>query len=443
MQTLQHSSVLEPNTGTVGRGVYQQSLADYYLATSGYGDLLLQAEDILSPVTGTDAVVGFSCHLPLLDRVSAVCSHSVTSAVQGRRQRALQEWAAWAEGFPPSLRPSLATCSPYDFVCFLEHWRSRTAGRRKPGDPEPYSPDVAPSTLRNFAGRFSYLFSSIGRSASTWSRDNPSGSPLSHDLVKDYLNGYSTYCFRHTPYTEAGAVPMELATYLRYQDYLQEASNNSPTSLTRAAILRDACLSAYLWETGQRGKEGAELLISDFCYHDVRCTPAWPDLAVGQLYSDRTLLVESSQGTKSRKTKHPGTLKLETTRDPCSGSGLLAHLLSSYCQAMSDCGSPLISHLFRPLSSDGTYFSHRGYSSAAFSQRIKTHLQSMGCWAGETSHSLRRGSTQLLKSQGASNSEIGEKRLWRRDDTIDRYTHPTRHRARLASQPLGTSSSRI
>ena len=60
------------------------------------------------------------------------------------------------------------------------------------------------------------------------------------------------------------------------------------------------------------------------------------------------------------------------------------------------------------------------------------------CWScgtGETTHSLRRGSTQLLKDLGATVAEIGEKRLWRRDTTIDLYLHKTRHKSRLVSLP--------
>ena len=55
-------------------------------------------------------------------------------------------------------------------------------------------------------------------------------------------------------------------------------------------------------------------------------------------------------------------------------------------------------------------------------------------WSGESTHSLRRGSTQLLKARVASAAEIAELRLWRRDTTVDLYLHLSRHKARLVGR---------
>ena len=228
---------------------------------------------------------------------------------------------------------------------------------------------------------------------------------------------------------------MTLSKHLQLVDYLSTKASASALPISKAVYLRDLCFEAYLWETGQRGKEAGCLLITDFTYGDTWCTPAFPSISASNLFPALPITVESSRGTKTRKTKHPGTLTLQRGLMGDDGHGVLLHYLPSYAQAMREAGSPLTGLLFKPLSPNQTQFEERPYTSGAYSARLKTHLAACSTWDGETAHSVRRGSTQALKASGATTSEIAEQRLWRRDTTVDLYLHTARHKRRLVAQP--------
>ena len=47
-------------------------------------------------------------------------------------------------------------------------------------------------------------------------------------------------------------------------------------------------------------------------------------------------------------------------------------------------------------------FNNDEYKSDAYNKRLQKYPRTMGVWGGETTQSLRRGSTQLLKDLGAT-----------------------------------------
>ena len=400
------------------------------------GYLLAQptTPDPIAEVPSAELYAGLGLSLPALDRVGFYSNLSVSADVRRKRELAFQYWKEWSSAFPMSIRPSLITCTPHEMACFLENWRAGRMGRRRPTDPEGYLPDIAPGTLRNMASQMSSLCLSSGRRIDSWSPDRKEGNPLNSAVIKNYLSGYEHYCFESTPYVESGAVPMTLDLFLKLMSYLIGKADSAGSPFEKSLFLRDATMAAYLWETGQRGKEGGELLLSDFSYADVACTPAWEDLARGFPQTLDPLLVESSQGTKSRKTKHPGTLELQLQPSEEDGGGFLVSLIPVYSAAMESSGSPLTRNLFLSSYSGTDQFSPDAFTGDAFNKRLQTHLKAMGEWSGESTHSLRRGSTQLLKARGASAAEIAELRLWRRDTTVDLYLHLSRHKARLVGR---------
>lgn len=413
--------------------VYHGALSDYYVATVGMAGLLTQRPHVSTTASTADIYTGLNLTLPALDRAGSFAMRAVSSSNLKRRLAALADWEAWSSQFPSSVAPSLATCSPHELIAFLEHWRASKLGRRRPADPEDYVPGIAPSTLQGMATRLSKLCQASGRGPEVWSASCPSGNPAISAEVNAYLAGYARYCHSETPYAEAGAVPLSLDLYLRLLSMLISKAREAKFPFEASLNWRDATLVAYLWETGQRGKEGCDLLITDFHYADIRCTKAWPDLVDGTLDLTDPLLVESSQGTKTRHSKHPGTLELQAAPCDADGAGFLVALIPHYAAAMRKAGSPLLHHLFKPGKRGQSEYSDSKLESDTFNKRVQAHLKAMGEWSGETLHSIRRGSTQLLRAQGASVSEIGEKRLWRRDTTIDLYLHLSRHRARLVA----------
>ena len=419
--------------------VYQGLLSDYALASRGSGALLSQQCPSTQLATLSDAYTSLGITLPLLGRASATASLAHDGDTSSRRLKVLEDWNQWSSLYPNGLQPTLATCSPYDVLCFMQHWRETHHGLRRPTDPIDYLPEVAPSTLKSLRSHLSALCQALGRQGA-WCPSHPERNPTDHHDVTAFLQGYARYCHEHTLYVASGAVPLTLDNHLKVITYLIHKAITSVTPISKAVYLRDLCLEAYLWETGQRGKEAGCLLVTDFTYGDTWCTPAFPSISASNLLPALPIMVESSRGTKTRKTKHPGTLVLQRVLGD-NGNGILLHYLPSYAQAMNEAGSPLTGIMFKPLSPSQTQFEERPYTSGAYSARLKSHLTACSTWSGETAHSVRRGSTQALKASGASTSEIAEQRLWRRETTVDLYLHATRHKRRLVAQPLALGPS--
>ena len=415
--------------------VYHGLLSDYTMASRGAGALLSQNSHAPGPTTLSEAYSGLHITLPLLSRASATVAMAQGGDTTARRLKVLEDWTSWSSLYPSGMQPSLATCRPaVDVLCFLQYWRETHHGVRRPADPDDYLPEVAPSTLEGVKSHLSVLCQALGRQG-TWSEANSDNNPTAHPDVADYLTGYAHHCHVNTPYVATAAVPLTLAKHLKIISYLDARAEAALGPIARATFLRDLCLEAYLWETGQRGKEAGNLLITDLTYGDTWCTPAFPSICAESLRPALPIYIESSRGTKSRKTKHPGTLTLQRTADG-DGHGLLISYLPKYAKAMSDAGSPLVGLLFKPLAPSQTRFEERPYTSGAYSARLKCHLIACSTWDGESAHSVRRGSTQALKASGASTSEIAEQRLWARDTTVDLYLHASRHKRRLVAMPL-------
>eukprot|EP00873_Tetraselmis_striata_P021800 jgi/Tetstr1/442064/TSEL_030243.t1 len=248
----------------------------------------LASEVLAAPPAAPDVAQmshGMSLHGALLSSAGRTASRSISTDVWARRLRLKTDWDAWAAQFPLSVRPSLLRSPPATVLAFLEHWRCSHRGRSTGPDSEAGgssdAPEVAPGTLRAACGHLSALFSMVGRSGS-WCYTHPSGNPCAHDSVTSYLRGYERARFAEDGYSPAGAVPMEIATYIALATYLASAADAAPAgTLERAQLWRDFSAFAYLWET---------------------------------------VIVESSLGTKTRATRHPGVLRLHHKLDPESGA---------------------------------------------------------------------------------------------------------------------------
>ena len=136
-------------------------------------------------------------------------------------------------------------------ACFLEQWRASRIGGRKATDPPDYIPDISPGTLRGMPSQMSCLCLSSGHRPEAWAPGRKEGNPLNRSMIRNYLNGYEFYSFKHTPYTEAGAVPVTLDLFLKLMAHLISEAELAPTCYSKALLLRDATLAAYLWETGR------------------------------------------------------------------------------------------------------------------------------------------------------------------------------------------------
>ena len=416
--------------------VYHDCIPVMQANATGYvqlGPAGLDAPQGVVPVH--DALAGLQRTARSLARASTITKYAVGDEQHQRIQKVAQGWETWACNYPESVKPQLATCQPAEVVCFLDDWRFSHVGKRlRPGADCDAKQEVAASTLRKVCSHLSSIMIGLGR-YQPWTPDCPRGNPVKHPSVSSFLKGYDLYSFRVLNHTVAGAVPLTFEKYCMLRDYLLQKVDTEGDPGKQVTLLRDLCAFSYLWETGQRGKECCSLLLSDFKYQDLQCTEAWADILSQTLSSEKNLLVEGSQGTKTRHTRHPGVIKL-AKQPESDGAGELPQFLPAYAQAMASSGSPLSHWLFPNRTHEGhesstTKGATAHVTSSALRQRLVLHLSSLDAWEGETLHSFRRGSSQHQASLGLSPDQLAQSRMWRSPRSVELYLHPQRHLYRL------------
>ena len=393
-----------------------------------------------SPVGQTiplaDAAIAFRLNEEHLQEAARLSAAATAGDEQGRRQKLVEEWNAWASPYPVSVRPSLQWCTPTDVTVFLGAWRKEHCGRWRKGDDCP----VVPSTLCDVVTRLAGVFKSLGRYG-PWSPDRPSGEPTKHPIVQQMLKGYERVAFEDEGYSAAGAVPMQPSKFLALMEHLDARAADATSGHTRGLLLRDKVAFSYLWESGPRGKEVSQLVLEDFRYEDLECTVAWQGLARGELREGAALLVEPSHGTKGRLTRHPGVVAL-TRELQEDGRGTFVATVPAYAAAMESLGTPLTHWLFRSgTQAAGGTFLDTCISKQGLQQRLRRHLEAMKAYQGETLHSFRRGTAQHDNKNGEDRATLCRKRHWRSEKTAELYLHPTRHLRRLPRQDADAGSS--
>ena len=300
---------------------YVEELSRWFGRGVGYGAAFAPAGERRGGLVSTaDVEAGMELTRPLLESAAAVCRRGHGEEAWRRREKLITEWDEWRQSYPVAVRPSFETSHPWDVLAFLEHWRSRHCGRRasaggqRRNGREQAHVEVAPGTLRATASHLSRVFEGVGVGTG-WSvvagqiRRQPGDACLGKAVPAERLRRPSISRERLLQ-QRAGAVPVDADQHCALMRHLLASAEAGGSAYERALSLRDACAFAYLWETGQRGKECCQLSPADFCYADKGCSCAWDDIRAGTLPEARRLLVECSAGTKTRQTKHPGVLEV-------------------------------------------------------------------------------------------------------------------------------------
>lgn len=386
------------------------------------------------------AISGMLLHREALTRAGAMMRHSVSDEQWRRRAQTLQDWRDWSAQFPEGMQPQLLHCSPLDVISFLETWRESRKGRAPgmaegSGNTEGNIP-IAPSTLRSCSSRLSVLMETMNRYG-PWSDERQQGNPCDHTYVKNYLAGYERFCVLRHNYAPAGAVPMRRDKMRALRQYLIAEAKDSPGSLKEILALRDLCAFQYLWETFQRGKECVQLLVTDLRILNLECGYAWEYIQAGTRTSlTYPIVIESSLGTKTKKTKYPGVIHLEPHSNDNEITGYFLDDLAEYGQAAMRQNTPITKWMFPSCDLSQRRLSNEPLAdSSAMNYRLQLHLQKMSLWQGETLYSLRRGQVQDQSIfQGESLEQIAIDGLWKCPATVKLYAHPIRHEARLRGQ---------
>lgn len=99
----------------------------------------------------------------------------------------------------------------------------------------------------------------------------------------------------------------------------------------------------------------------------------------------------------------------------------VAHL-KEYFRISSDIGVILgDGHLFRVKDNITNTIVDKPVSSSAMSDRLKSHLLAINMYAGESTHSARRGTALVLRMMGVSDDSISEHMGWGSNIMLDHY----------------------
>lgn len=153
---------------------------------------------------------------------------------------------------------TVADCTPWDVVVFLEAWWPQHAGSVVTGGSEKIA---SPSAVQGAAAHLSTFFSSLGR-AGEFQVDSGLGNPASSFCVRQWVAGYAKVA-HHSGYEVVSAVPF---TSVKVEALLQCLSSKAaaePQAEKRWLLERDGALISYCWVSSQRGGDGGRLRVGD------------------------------------------------------------------------------------------------------------------------------------------------------------------------------------
>lgn len=163
-------------------------------------------------------------YLQSLSQAHSRMSHVWEPATVLRRQKLMQELAAWLSQLPTVMGKSLATCSPADLLVLMEgHWLSHHGGTELPDGYVIASPSGVNSCLSHLSTGCSL----IGRVAE-WDSLTSKGNPVLSPEVSLYCQGYKKQAWK-SGYLEGSAVPMQASKVHQLIDYLEHCIKTKPS----------------------------------------------------------------------------------------------------------------------------------------------------------------------------------------------------------------------
>lgn len=316
------------------------------------------------------------------------------------------------EGFLNHCTPptSLPHCTPDNVRDFLL-WRESSGHtpihetqcpfRGNPGPQPCHCPrTTAAGTVDSTIGQLRGLLRDQGRGTEWYATFN-NGNPAAAPLVKQHLKAVRKERAAALAHPKQ-AVPLMFDKLPRLHRYLTyRLWDKTLTPAARYLLLRDRAYLKLICFTGDRAGDLGLLQTAQLTLTD---TSVSLKSLVGKSFSEaapRPLLFDRSQ-----------------CRELC-----LVTELAEYIPAAAECGVQLgHGHLFRTSARAGSTIVDRPVTSSAMTTRLKKHLQAMGCWQGETSHSARVGCSVTLILLGVNQADVKAHVGWRSDEMVERYT---------------------
>lgn len=308
---------------------------------------------------------------------------------------------------PPA---TLYDCRPphvRDFLIWKEqrghtalHSQSCTLRGRPGNQPCTCPRTTSAGTVDSVLGQLRAILRDIGR-GTEWYTAFDNGNPAASHQLKRHLKAVRKERAAALAHPKQ-AIPLLLDKVAKLHRHLSyKLLNRKLQPAHRYLLLRDR---AYLKLIAFTGDRGADLGL----------------VQTEQLnIADNTLSIKALVG-KSFSETTPRLLLFDRSDNP---ELCLVSEMQAYLTGAESCGISLKGgYLFRTCARGGATITPSPATSSAMTTRLKKHLQTIGAWDGETSHSARVGCSVALILLGATPNDVKAHIGWQSDQMVQRYT---------------------
>ena len=370
-----------------------------------------------------------------LERAAAICRRSHASDGQDERRMWQTRFCTYLRRLPTMCgwpQPTMHTATPAEVLAFCTMEVVPHHGRTPLADGQTVP---SASYMRGVLAHLRTGFCFLGREGE-WDHHTLRGNPCDNIEVRQYRSGYENMLWVDGVEPTA-ASPLTEEKVHRLVDgvdaMIGELSATSGGSTLppqpdrflamRLLLLeRDAAMYLYLWESHQRGSEGGRLRPCDLKQPG---GAAWPTAPLAVPRYDYPVEVHPN-GTKSRRRRACGSFVIDVGH-PCPRYDLLTRLNRFIAMCAEDgqyAGDT--SPIFRTRDyKHHDRFSATAVESGVVTNRMRQNLAHTDEYAGETSHSFRRGGMQARQATGETASVTMSRALMSSDKTYKRYTDRT------------------
>jgi hypothetical protein len=329
-----------------------------------------------------------------------------------RYDQVFREMEDFLQRTPKHLDRTMENAVPLDILVFMEGHYILTHGRTTLPNGE-----VVPAydTVKGVFTGLRKGFINLGRTGE-WSDEELTGNPRQSNLCGDWLAGYKRELLQWG-YEACAAYPLTDEKRKLLIDYIDEKRRvliDAGDLLGAARLEEDALVYCYLWDSIQRGTEGARLHFEQ----------------VGKPIPDEPPSAEPSW-IKNRKRPRCGSIEL-----PEGGDYDLWERLPAWKRTLTSLGRPVTGKnpVFPAVERGaGGRFTGDAMTGDTLYSRLVTHLKGAELYEGESTHSFRRGGVQALVDAGVPLTVVADRMLVSTLPVVKAYNdrkRPTRYKPR-------------
>ena len=342
-----------------------------------------------------------------LSRAAVRERHKYVDSTNEARDRAAAEFRDWVSRMSGS-GLTLYNATPTDIEVYLEEIYLRQHSGRRVGTDGTLSCSF--SAVKGVLSHLKTMFDLLDRSGPWEEGSPPRGNPCCSTAISHWRSGYEREQDA-LGNISVGARPVTVEKMRALVDALDHDLAALPLEDTmgRLLLLRDIAFFTFLFDSHQRGGEGAAISYQDLqlvASSGALPTPLWPlesDCA-SQLRSSYALELQPRRLKNRQLRVQCEAVRLETASADdaaCCCVSRMADYLSAMQVAGQLIGLSAVDPVFRSVKRNGLSFGSDSFSYSAALYRLQSLLKAHNLFEGETLHSFRRGSAQAFPGTDA------------------------------------------